>query len=80
MTNKLKSKAQIQNGYDLFIDALLSLPGDVRGDILRIGSKHCSNPYLYLFNRIQKKDVNDSVYALLLENGLLTNEMFAHND
>ena len=80
MTNKLKPKAQIQNGYDLFIDALLSLPGDVRGDILRIGSKNCSNPYLYLFNRIQKKDVNDSVYALLLENGLLTNEMFAHND
>jgi len=79
MKHKLKSKAEIQNGYDLFIDALLSLPGDVRGDILRTASRHCSNPYLYLFNRIQKKDVNDNVYALMFEMGLLTNEMFAHN-
>jgi hypothetical protein len=76
--NTLKSKTEISNGYDLFVDAILSLKGDVRADVLRIGSKNCSNPYLYLFNRIQKKDVNDNVYALLMEEGLLTNEMFAH--
>jgi hypothetical protein len=80
MKNKLKSKKEISNGYDLFVDAILSLKGDIRADVLRIGSKHCSNPYLYLFNKIQKKDVNDNVYGLLMEQGLLTNEMFAHND
>jgi hypothetical protein len=75
---KLKTTEKLQNGYDLFIDGVLSLPGDVRGDLLRIGSKHCSNPYLYLFNRIQKKDVNDPVFTMLIENNLLTEEMFAH--
>ena len=78
MKNKLKTKEKLQNGYDLFIDAVLSLPGDVRRDILSIGSKHCTNPYLYLFNRIQKKDVNDSVFGTLMDYNLLTEEMFAH--
>jgi hypothetical protein len=75
--NTMKTKTEISNGYDLFVDAILSLKGDIRADILRIGSKHSSNPYLYLFNKIQKKDVNDNVYGLLMEEGLLTNEMFA---
>jgi len=66
------------NAYDEFIDAVLSLPSDVRGDILRIAGRESDNPYLYLFNRIQKKDVLDPIYGLLIENGLLTNEMFQH--
>jgi len=78
--NTLKNKTEIANGYDLFVDAILSLKGDIRGDILRTAARKCSNPYLYLFNKIQKKDVNDNVYALLMEEGLLTNEMFAHQD
>jgi hypothetical protein len=78
MKNKLKTKEKLQNGYDLFIDAVLSLPGDVRRDILQIGSNNCTNPYLYLFNRIQKKDVNDGVYGVLLDYNLLTEEMFGH--
>ena len=75
---KLKTTEKLQNGYDLFVEAVLSLPGDVRGDVLRIGSKHSSNPYLYLFNRIQKKDVNDGVFGVLMDYNLLTSEMFAH--
>ena len=74
MKNKMKTKTA--NGYDLFVDAILCLKGDVRADVLRIGSKFSTNPYLYLFNKIQERDVNDSVYALMIEEGLLTNEMF----
>jgi len=66
------------NAYDDFIDAILSLPGDVRGDILRIAGRNSDNPYLYLFNRIQKKDVEDPIFGILLDNNLLTNEMFQH--
>ena len=68
------------NAYDLFIDSILSLPFDVRRDVLSIAERASNNPYLYLFKRIQKKDVNDSIYGLLLEQGLLTNGMFALND
>jgi hypothetical protein len=75
---KIKPTEKLHNGYDLFINAVLSLPGDVRRDVLQIGSKHSSNPYLYLFNRIQKKDVNDGVFGVLMDYNLLTSEMFAH--
>jgi len=66
------------NAYDDFIDAILSLPGNVRGDILRIAGRESDNPYLYLFNRIQKKDVEDPIFGILLDYNLLTNEMFQH--
>lgn len=69
--------SKTMNAYDLFIDSILSLPFDVRKDVLSIAEKNSKNPYLYLFKRIQKKDVNDAIYGLLLEQGLLTNEMFA---
>lgn len=64
------------NAYDLFIDAVLSLPADTRGDVLRIAARESDNPYLYLFNRIQKKDVNDSIFGVLMDYNLLTEEMF----
>ena len=66
-----------KNTYDNFIDALLSLPGDIRGDILRIGQRNAKNgnAYHYLFKRIQKQDVEDPIYMLMIENGILTNEM-----
>lgn len=63
------------NAYDLFIEGLLSLKFDIRRDILSIAEKHSNNPYLYLFKRIQKQDVEDPIYMLLVENGILTNEM-----
>jgi len=75
---KLKPTEKLENGYDKFIDAVLSLPGDVRRDVLSIGSRHCSNPYIYLFNRIQKKDVDDPIFSTLMGYNLLTEEMFAH--
>ena len=66
-----------KNSYDKFIDALLSLPSDVRGDVLRIGQREAKdgNAYHYLFKRIQKRDLDDPVYLLMVENNLLTNEM-----
>ena len=67
---------KIKNSYDQFIDAVLSLPGDVRGDVLRIAGRESDNPYLYLFTRIQKKDVDDPIFGLLMDNNLLTSEMF----
>jgi hypothetical protein len=66
------------NSYDLFIDAVLSLPFDVRRDVLSIGERASKNPYLYLFNRIQKQDPQDPIYSLLIENGALTSEMLQH--
>lgn len=66
-----------KNSYDKFIEALLSLPGDVRGDVLRIGQREAKdgNVYQYLFERVQKQDLNDSVYLLMVDYNLLTNEM-----
>ena len=66
------------NSYDLFIEAVLSLPFDVRRDVLAIAEKKTKNPYLYLFKRIQKKDVEDPIFNILMENNLLTSEMFQH--
>ena len=66
------------NSYDLFIEAVLSLPFDVRRDVLAIAEKKAKNPYLYLFKRIQKKDVEDPIFNILMENNLLTSEMFQH--
>jgi hypothetical protein len=65
------------NAYDLFIDAVLSLPFDVRKDVLNIAERASGlrNPYLYLFNRIQKQDPQDPIYGLMVENAILTSEM-----
>jgi hypothetical protein len=38
-----------KNYYDEFINKILSLPGDVRGDLLRIAGKENNNPYITLF-------------------------------
>jgi hypothetical protein len=76
--NSMKNKNPLEkamNNYDIFIENVLSLPFDVRTDVLKIAEKYSKNPYMYLFNRVQKRDVNDPIYGLLLENGLLTNEM-----
>ena len=67
-----------KNCYDLFIDAILGLPFDVRTDVLNIAKKHVRNGnsiFYYLFNRVQKRDLNDPLYCLMVENGALTNEM-----
>ena len=66
------------NAYDLFIDAILSLPFDIRKDVLNIAERNSKCPYLYLFQRIQKQDVEDPIYSLLIENGALTSEMLQH--
>jgi hypothetical protein len=54
------------NSYDLFIEAVLSLPFDVRRDVLAIAEKKAKNPYLYLFKRIQKKDVDDPIFNIMM--------------
>lgn len=66
-----------KNAYDKFIEALLSLRGDIRGDVLRIGQKNAKdgNCYLYLFKRVQKRDLNDPIYNLMIDENVLTNEM-----
>ncbi len=64
--------------YEQFIDAVLSLPFDVRRDTLEIASRNSDDPYLYLYDRIQKRDVQDPIYGLLIDGGMLTNEMFEH--
>ena len=66
-----------KNTYDNFVEALLSLPGDVRGDILRIGQRETKdgNAFHYLFKRIQKRDLDDPIYTLMVESGILTNDM-----
>jgi len=66
-----------KNSYDKFIEAILSLPGDIRGDVLRIGQKNAKNgnAYHYLFKRIQKRDLDDPIYLLMVEHNLLTNDM-----
>jgi hypothetical protein len=66
-----------KNTYDKFVEAILSLPGDVRGDVLRIGQKNAKdgNAYHYLFKRIQKQDLDDPIYLMMVENNVLTNEM-----
>ena len=66
-----------KNAYDNFIDAVLSLPSDVRRDTLGIAQREAKdgNVYLYLFNRVQKQDLNDGVYLVMMEHNLLTNEM-----
>jgi hypothetical protein len=66
------------NAYDLFVDAILSLPFDVRKDVLNIADKNSNNSYLYLFKRIQKQNPEDPIYSLLIENGALTSEMLQH--
>ena len=72
-TERMKNK----NCYDRFVEALLSLPGDIRGDIMRIGQRNTTNnnAYHYLFKRIQKQDLDDPIYTLMVQNGLLTSEM-----
>jgi hypothetical protein len=66
-----------KNCYDKFVESLLSLPGDIRGDIMRIGQKNSTNgnPYHYLFKRVQKQDLDDPIYTLMVGNGILTSEM-----
>jgi hypothetical protein len=66
-----------KNTYDTFVEALLSLPGDVRGDVLRIGQREAKNgnAYHYLFKRIQKQDLDDPIYLMMVESGILTNDM-----
>lgn len=73
----MKNKNTDNNAYNLFIDALLSLPGDVRGDILRIGQKHSDNPYLYLFNRVLEKNVDDPIFGVMMEYNLLSADIIA---
>jgi hypothetical protein len=63
------------NAYDIFIDAVLSLPFDVRRDVLNIAERNSKNPYLYLFQRIQKQDPQDPIYGLMVENAILTSDM-----
>ena len=63
------------NSYDLFIEAVLSLPFDVRRDVLNIAERNSKNPYLYLFKRIQKQDPQDPIYQMLLDAGSITLEM-----
>jgi hypothetical protein len=66
-----------KNCYDKFVESLLSLPGDIRGDIMRIGQKNSTNgnPYHHLFKRVQKQDLDDPIYTLMVGNGILTSEM-----
>jgi len=66
-----------KNCYDKFVESLLSLPGDIRGDIMRIGQRNTTNgnAYHYLFKRVQKQDLNDPIYTLMVGNGILTSEM-----
>ena len=40
---------KIKNHYDEFMNKILSLPGDVRGDLLRIAGRDSDNPYFVLF-------------------------------
>jgi len=61
--------------YSEFIEGVLSLPFDVRRDVLNIAERNSNNPYLYLFKRIQKQDPQDPIYGLMIENGVLTSEM-----
>jgi|LakMenEpi08Oct12_1017439.scaffolds.fasta_scaffold00094_5 hypothetical protein len=63
------------NAYDLFIEGVLSLPFDVRRDVLNIAERASNNPYLYLFKRIQKQDPQDPIYGLMVENAILTSDM-----
>jgi hypothetical protein len=66
-----------KNCYDKFVESLLSLPGDIRGDIMRIGQRNTTNgnAYHYLFKRVQKQDLDDPIYTLMVGNGILTSEM-----
>jgi hypothetical protein len=45
-----------KSDYDEFVDKILSLPGDSRGDLLRIAGKESNNPYLYLYESYWKSD------------------------
>ena len=66
-----------KNSYDKFVEAILALPFDVRTAVMNIGQKNTNtgNPFHYLFKRIQKRDLEDPIYCLMVEKNLLTNEM-----
>ena len=63
----------LQNIYDKFVESILSLPADVRGDVLRIGAREAAdgNAYMYLFRRVIEGTADDTVRGLLEEYNLL---------